>query len=122
MEQTVHFMGKRNSNQIQSKKRIKKKCQTRGKWHAGVCNKKPTDDTKNETKTDTNKNKPKSAFSAIALKAEMADSNGWYLDSGASAHMTPNKNILMNSKKAELNEILAANNSRMLVKSVVMRF
>lgn len=51
------------------------------------------------------------------MKAEHADLNGWYLDSGASSHMTPNEKIMLNKKEAQIDEIVAANNARMVVKS-----
>lgn len=47
------------------------------------------------------------------LKAEYADSHGWYLDFGASSHTTPNGKIMVNKKKADVNEIVVANDERM---------
>lgn len=108
------FFGNKNFKSNSKKKNHKKKCNICSKWHAGICNKKPND---GEQKNAQGSGKEKSAFSAIAMKAEHADSNGWYLDSGASSHMTPNESIMINKKTANINEIIAANSSRMPVKS-----
>lgn len=41
--------------------------------------------------------------------------NEWYVDSGASSHMTPNKALLSNQNYADIKDICAANSSRMKV-------
>ncbi|XP_036340351.1 uncharacterized protein LOC118749659 [Rhagoletis pomonella] len=65
----------------------KKKCTTCGKKHAGECHYK-----KNNAQNGTAKN----AFTALLTKRNNDD---WYLDSGASSHMTPNDNLLTSKKK-----------------------
>lgn len=57
----------------------------------------------------------KNAFCALMSKA---DSCEWYIDSGASNHMTPFKNLLKNTKSTSVNDIISANNSKMRVSTV----
>lgn len=86
----------------------RKKCNTCKKRHAGECNKKIAE--KGEQS-----GMAKNAFSAFTSQHK---ANDWYVDSGASCHMTPNGNVLFNKQNSTIKEILAANNESMQVKSV----
>jgi hypothetical protein len=60
--------------------------------------------------------KVKSAF--FALHMTSAENNSyWYIDSGASNHMTPHENILIDTKKPNVNNIISASNNLPKVKS-----
>lgn len=108
------FYGKKNFKKNAYKKddKKKKKCKVCTKWHAGKCNKISIET--DEANTSKTKN---AAFGAFALKAECMNSKDWYIDSGASNHMTPNDNILSSKKTAAITEITAANNASMAVVS-----
>lgn len=54
-------------------------------------------------------------FSAYAVKEI---SNEWYIDSGATAHMTSSDKFLHNMRKSVKKEVIAANNERMEIKGV----
>lgn len=82
----------------------KKKCPTCKKRHAGVCN----------LKIAENAGTAKNAFGAFISRSE----NDWYVDSGASSHMTPNATILANKQKCEIGGIKAANGETMKVKGI----
>lgn len=86
-----------------NKKFEKKKCTTCKKRHNGTCN---------MLKNDPNGiGTAKNAFCAFVSKSE----NDWYIDSGASNHMTPHANILANKQNCEVTEIKAANGESMKV-------
>ena len=57
----------------------------------------------------------KNAFSAFLCEENKTD---WYIDSGASNHMTPNRNFLTNIKQMDTKNIVSANNCKMPVKCV----
>lgn len=57
----------------------------------------------------------KLAFTCFASEAK---NDEWYMDSGASYHMTPNESILVNKVKSDVNDITVANNSKMNVESM----
>lgn len=57
----------------------------------------------------------KKAFSCFVPDSS---SNVWYLDSGASNHMTSHEDILFEKRKSNINEIITANNSKMKVHGV----
>ena len=52
-----------------------------------------------------------------SLYANNNDSNDWYIDSGASAHMTNNVKILKNKTEVNGKEVIVANNNKVSVKS-----
>lgn len=55
-----------------------------------------------------------SAFSAVFLSRERSQvKQDWYIDSGASQHMTPHDDWFEQSKQAPINEILTASNSKL---------
>lgn len=63
----------------------------------------------------------KSQSAKIAARVLMtvstrSKSNDWYIDSGASSHMTPNVSLLSNCKHSPVIDIQAANDSKLLVK------
>lgn len=53
------------------------------------------------------------AFHAVLLSKGNFNSNEWYIDSGASQHMTPNGDLLIESKPISVKEIVTANNAKM---------
>lgn len=56
------------------------------------------------------------AFSAFLCKNYSNGQNTWYLDSGASNHMTPFGNLLINKKATSVDSIMAANSAKMPTK------
>lgn len=96
------FFLKNKSNK--NKKSGKKKCTTCKKKHAGECSQKNRETDKAGT--------AKNAFTAFISKCE---NDAWYVDSGASAHMTPYASILSNKQKCNVTEIRAANGEAMKV-------
>lgn len=63
----------------------------------------------NAPNSEFNKRKQSNAFSAIFLSGKF-NSNDWYVDSGASQHMTASKNNILNpSQKHETKEVIVAN-------------
>lgn len=55
-------------------------------------------------------------FAGHALVAKSTKSNDWYIDSGATSHMTPNVNILECKSKSEIPYITAADDEKITVK------
>lgn len=100
------LMSKNKSKNSNKSKFQRKKCETCGKKHKGICNKK-----------QNNEHTAKNAFSAFKCEAA-TDKNAWYVDSGASAHMTPNVEILSDLKTTSADCITAANGDGMCVKGV----
>lgn len=105
------FFAKKNNktNFKQKGKGKKRKCYNCGSLThlANACDQKKKDDKKSL--------KPETAFMVGLLS--VADKNEWYVDSGASSHMSPHSDILSEQKTADTDGIKAANNSRMEVKS-----
>ena len=75
------------------------------------CKKPRKDDKKNSN--NSQHGKANNAFIAFLSRG---NENDWYLDSGASSHMTPCDKILTNEKNAQVQKIIAANNAEMQVK------
>lgn len=96
------FNKKNNNNNFNKKK----KCETCGKKHGGECNKKIAKE---------NEGKAHFGFHAFVAESNKID---WYIDSGASAHMTSNENILSYKQKSTIKEIIAASGDKMPVNSV----
>lgn len=69
---------------------------------------------KDSVKDCEKKKKPVTAFSAMFLTNDTRKSD-WYIDSGASQHMTPHSAQLTHTKPASVSEIVAANNNRLSV-------
>lgn len=90
-------------------------CGVRGHISKDCKSKKKSDD----KDKDESKSKPKTnafyAFHANSANNASSKSNEWYIDSGASRHMTANRNWLSNVKNSPIAEITAANNSKMAV-------
>lgn len=98
-----------NANNNQNANKKKPKCKTCTKRHFGVCRQKEGTHT------------AKSAFDAFVAfhsEAKQNSEDDWYVDSGASAHMTPNAATLSETKSIKVNDISAANGDGMRVKSV----
>lgn len=72
---------------------------------------------KNEKKKQQPTQTAKNAFAAFRSEQTMNEVS-WYLDSGASAHMTPHENKLCESKNANVSPITTANNDKMQVEKV----
>lgn len=106
------FSKGRNSKKKNSSKKKQRKCY--------ICDS-PTHLSKSCPKNDnkgTNKNAhANNAFCAF-LSGTETGSNVWYIDSGASNHMTPNGNMLSEKKDSDIAHITAANNERIKVESV----
>lgn len=100
-----------------SKSKQKKKKQFQKKRKCFSCNstthlsKQCPQQNKKEEKKNANANNAFCAFTAAT------DSDVWYIDSGASHHMTPNASILKDKEKCDIGHIVAANNSKIPVES-----
>lgn len=60
-------------------------------------------------------NVTKTAYAAAGTDSHR---NEWYVDSGASSHMTPHKQLLVNMKPAKVVDVTSANNAKLNVKGV----
>lgn len=98
--------GKKKFNK--KKNSTKKKC---------CCNKHMADkcDQKKADKTEKSGTAKSASFCALISECKQ---NSWYVDSGASSHMTPNGSLLSNKQDSQIKEIVAANNEKMQVNSV----
>lgn len=89
---------------------------------ASECRKKKSDEADNGEKNGTQK--AKSAFiaqcnevkTAYAAPSTAALQNEWYIDSGASSHMTPHMQLLRNMKPTKVSDVTSANNAKLNVK------
>lgn len=83
------------------------KCKQRGHF-ANECPRK-TEKTENKVNLQA-----KNAFHAVLLsKSNEESSNDWYIDSGASQHMTLNENLLVETKQTSIKEIATANSAKL---------
>lgn len=96
----------------QKKKFNKNKKETRECFNCGkkghlkkACKKKKQDDGDGKART---------AFIACARGTQQYD---WYVDSGASSHMTPHSSLLSNMRPADVKQIISANNAKMSVRN-----
>lgn len=84
------------------------------------------DKPKNQSNGNSKKEYAKNAFSAIVCENEETEyamicknnSNEWYVDSGASSHMTPFGNVLNSMKATEVMNITSANNAKLQTKGM----
>lgn len=84
------------------------KCKKRGHKANECPDRSNTEPRKGESK------ETKNAFHAVLLsKDRQLSSHEWYIDSGASQHMTPNAGLLSETKTTSAKEIVAANNAKM---------
>lgn len=128
-EQGEAFFSKKGSKKANKKKnnfsKKQKKCFIcQSPQHlANVC---PEKQSKSETKqkTDTAKEKAETAFVAHAFVAHSAeavgmltvsDANEWYIDSGATTHMSPHKQNINERRNSTINEIKIASDERLAV-------
>lgn len=65
---------------------------------------------------DNQKDDTKTAFNVVFLSAQYKNDE-WYLDSGASMHLTCRKDWLLNKRTSNLKEIVVANSSRLPVQN-----
>lgn len=123
------FSGKKSKNSNKNFKKIK--CAYCGKkGHTiDVCRKKKAE---NDSKNGSDgSGKAKSAFiahahaqatktknenSALTAQNNATRMNDWYVDSGASSHMTPYAQLLANVRPTHVNEILSANSAKLNVR------
>ena len=73
--------------------------------------------TNNENRTSNDKKNMKkqtNAFSAVFLNGNF-NKNEWYIDSGASVHLTANMNWIVNASYQQTKEIIVANNNKVQV-------
>lgn len=104
------FLGAKNKSKKKKNKINKRKCYICGsdKHLSNTCTQKNAKDDKSDSGT------AKNAFSAMLANDKQ---DIWYLDSGASSHMTPRGDYITSKKQSQIAEIVAANNSRMKVKN-----
>lgn len=121
------FMGKKVKK---FNKNFKRKCFSCGSTsHLKYeCDKVPRNDSKNNSQ---GKSKTRAAFITLCAKniidknsneeknskamITMGNENDWYLDSGASCHMTPYRNKLKNTSESKIKSIITANNEKINV-------
>ncbi|OWR48976.1 putative Copia protein [Danaus plexippus plexippus] len=73
--------------------------------------------TNNENNASNFKEKPRmqsNAFSAVFLSGNFSK-NAWYIDSGASVHLTANESLVMNASYDQKQEIIVANSEKLSV-------
>lgn len=101
------FFGQKSQyqNKRKNKNAKKRKCFNCGseKHLQSACDKKKEEKRENA----------KTAFVAMICEKP---SDEWYVDSGASSHMTPNGQLLTNTRTVKIGDIVSASNSRMKVK------
>lgn len=69
----------------------------------------------NASGTKEKKGETRNAFSAVFLNGNY-NKNDFYLDSGASKHMTPNEQWMVNKSEPSIEQIVVANNEKVMVK------
>ncbi len=123
-EQTSHsnnqdeklFLGFKSKKRNNDNKFRKKSCYNCGsKRHlSNTCDKeKVKKGQKDQQKPSTSAN---NAFPALQVSDLSTESKvGWYIDSGASSHMTPHLDLIYNHKPSHIKEIVVANNSKLSV-------
>lgn len=57
-------------------------------------------------------------YIAFCAFLSATSTNAWYIDSGASSHMTPNGDMLVRKQESEIEHIIAANSEKIPVKCV----
>lgn len=99
-----------------SVKKFKPKCYNCGnRGHIVKDCKEPKKSDDSPQKRDLQPKKRTNAFNVDCALGDLSKSNEWYIDSGASRHMTSNADLLSNMKKSSITEITAANDSKMAV-------
>lgn len=112
------FEGKSKEGAFLSKKKKENKCRNCGKdW-----NRKHKCANKDEKSTEKKSNSKTFGF-LVQEKDEVAmlsanNTHEWFIDSGASSHMTPFAGMLNKKQLPSCNEIVTANNSKLQVKAV----
>lgn len=69
---------------------------------------------KSKTNNNNNNNKDKKAF-CVVYSAGSLDKDSWFVDSGASKHLTMRDDWMSSKQESEIKEILVANNSKLQV-------
>lgn len=105
----VPAKGKRNN-----KFRKQKKCYTcKSTLHLNnECPERPSTSKENEKKNDDKKSV---AFIGHVGLLSLCKKNEWFIDSGASSHMSPHSDIMYETKKAEISDIATADATRLKV-------
>lgn len=108
------------NNALLSKKKGKQSKQSKQNRHKGkkcfVCDGDDHISTNCVKKQQQQQKNTSTAKRAFITRCSQKWSDDWYVDSGASSHMTPNVSLLSNCKRTTINEILTANDEQMLVK------
>lgn len=106
------FFGKKKFNK---KKNFQRKCYNcKSKFYLNnTCDKLRKNNNENSKKD--NNEKTRNAFCAMLCET---NKNEWYVDSGASSHMTPHGNLLEKIKSSTVKQIISANNAKMNVRNV----
>lgn len=92
--------------------KTKSKCKTCGKGHKGKCWKRTQNQHQQQQPSTSNAKGEKSAFSAVFLSGSFSR-HEFFIDSGASHHMTPYIEMLSNQRPSTIKSICAANNTKM---------
>lgn len=78
-------------------------------------NEKLADSDDRSIKASKDKKESRNAFSAMSLSKATQNRSNWYIDSGASQHMTSHEDWLSELRSTSVKEIVTANNKKMAV-------
>lgn len=73
-------------------------------------------DCRSKKKKEVGTGNAKNAFSALAATSRGSRQQEWYIDSGASSHMTPHEKLLTGIRPTNVSQILSANDAKLVVK------
>lgn len=103
--------GKQRNNRRRQKKRKCYICESESHI-ANACPSKNTNDKKGKEKKNE---KPDTVKAFMSGMLSVCRKDEWFMDSGASSHMSPHSDILFERKKASVSEITIANSERLSV-------
>lgn len=113
------YYTKRQNDRTKHKQNARKtKCWSCGKFGhmANECNEKKKED-KEKKKTDQTKKKNENSKVAFLANEVITEENSaWIVDSTASAHMSPNKNLFDSFEDIQQSRVIVADNTRLHVK------
>lgn len=114
------FLSKKNrtngsKKEKEKKKKIKKCFICKSTQHlSNVCPERKSGPTSNDDKKEKKKDDTQCAFIGIGMLS-LCERDEWYIDSGASSHMSPFDDILIEKQHATVNDIKTANDARLKV-------
>lgn len=115
-ENSAFYTHQKQNNPKPNFRKTKIKCYNCGKFgHKSFQCQKGDDKSKTSDEKSKTKNKQKKAFGAMNPLQDKSSQNEWFVDSGATNHMTPHAALLKQIKKSDISKINVANNEMLQV-------